>query len=140
MSAASTMARVEGPPEPTTRPVRSLETSAVAKARVGDRLLHGDVGVAGAGGEEPRRAAVDHAPPSRSAGAPCTWQRKPSSAYSGAAVMPERASRSDAVTSLASLPIDETMPMPVTATRRMLSREIPSLLKTPRRSDQVGGV
>ena len=28
MSAASTIARVEGPPEPTIRPVRSLETSA----------------------------------------------------------------------------------------------------------------
>src|SRR5689334_4488546 len=53
-------------------------------------------------------------------GAACTWQRKPSSAYSGAAEMPDLASRSEARTSLALLPMDETTPNPVTTTRRML--------------------
>ncbi len=52
-------------------------------------------------------------------GLPCTWLRKPCSAYSGAKTMPERPSLSDAMTSPASLPIEETMPMPVITTRRM---------------------
>src|ERR1051326_1207661 len=67
VSAASTIERVEAPPEPTIRPGR----------------------------------------------------RKPSSAYSGAATTPERASRSEARTSLALLPIEDTTPIPVTTTRRM---------------------
>ena len=52
-------------------------------------------------------------------GRPCTWQRKPCSAYSGAKLMPERPSFSDVRTSSTSLPIEETMPMPVMTTRRM---------------------
>src|SRR6185312_12441992 len=52
-----------------------------------------------------------------SVGAPCTWQRKPSLAYSSAREMPDLASRSDARTSWVLLPMDETMPMPVTTTR-----------------------
>src|SRR5215213_4536426 len=53
-----------------------------------------------------------------SEGAPCTWQRKPSSAYLSAREMPDFASRRLAVTSVL-LPIDETMPIPVTTTRLM---------------------
>src|SRR4051812_35955852 len=52
-------------------------------------------------------------------GLPCTWQRKPCSAYSGAKLMPERPALSDSVTCSASLPIEETMPRPVITTRRM---------------------
>src|ERR1700684_233205 len=52
-----------------------------------------------------------------SVGAPCTWQRKPSSAYLSARTMPDLASRNDATTSCVLLPMDETMPIPVTTTR-----------------------
>src|SRR5471032_62694 len=52
-------------------------------------------------------------------GCPCTWQRKPSSAYFSARTMPDFASRSDASTSWQLFPIEETMPMPVTTTRLM---------------------
>ena len=41
------------------------------------------------------------------------------SAYSGAARMPDLASRKLAVTSWVLLPIEETIPIPVTTTRRM---------------------
>ena len=52
-----------------------------------------------------------------SVGAPCTWQRKPSSAYLSARTMPDLASRNDASTSCVLLPMDETMPIPVMTTR-----------------------
>ena len=52
-----------------------------------------------------------------SVGAPWTWQRKPSSAYLSARTMPDLASRSEASTSCVLLPMDETMPIPVTTTR-----------------------
>src|SRR3984893_4168727 len=59
-----------------------------------------------------------------SVGAPCTWQRKPSSPYLSARTMPDLASRNDATTSCVLLPMDETMPIPVTTTRFMCaSRE-----------------
>src|SRR5215212_3827757 len=54
-----------------------------------------------------------------SEGAPCTWQRKPSVAYSSAREMPDLASRRLASTSWVLLPMDETMPIPVTTTRLM---------------------
>src|SRR5262245_1791777 len=54
-----------------------------------------------------------------SVGAPCTWQRKPSSAYLSARTTPDFASRKLARTSWVLLPIDETMPIPVTTTRLM---------------------
>ena len=54
-----------------------------------------------------------------SVGAPCTWQRKPSLAYSSARLMPDFASRRLASTSCVLLPMDETMPIPVTTTRRI---------------------
>src|ERR1700686_5527701 len=54
-----------------------------------------------------------------SVGAPCTWQRKPSSAYLSARTMPDLASRNDATPSCVLLPMDETMPIPVTTTRFM---------------------
>ena len=50
---------------------------------------------------------------------PSTWLRKPCSAMSGEKEMPERLSFRDVRTVSTSLPIDETMPMPVMTTRRM---------------------
>ena len=60
MSAASTMVRADGPPEPMMMPVRSLETSVGLEARILDRLLHRDVIPRRALAEEAHRAAVDH--------------------------------------------------------------------------------
>ena len=91
------------------------------EAGVADRLLHRDVvpgrcrrrGSASRGGR-PTSAGS-------SVGAPCTWQRKPSSAYSSAREMPDFASRRLASTSWVLLPMDETMPIPVTTTRLMIA-------------------
>src|SRR5712671_3593207 len=52
-------------------------------------------------------------------GAPWTWLRKPSSVYLSARVIPDFASRRLASTSCVVLPMDETMPIPVTTTRLM---------------------
>src|SRR6266545_1802152 len=52
---------------------------------------------------------------------PATWLRKPSSLYCGTNSMPDLPSRRDFVTSAALLPIEETIPKPVTTTRFMLS-------------------
>src|SRR3984893_13245701 len=59
-------------------------------------------------------------PPGSSAGAPCTWVRKPSSAYLSAVTMPDLASRKEASTSWVLFPIEETIPIPVMTTRLML--------------------
>ena len=59
-SAARTMARVEGPPEPMTMPVRSLTTSPGSEPGVANGLVHGDVVPADAGLHEAARLARDH--------------------------------------------------------------------------------
>src|SRR6185437_14187452 len=116
MSAASTRVRQDGPPEPMTMPVRSLEISfsPTPESRIACSMA----------------TWFQEAPPPRnrmarrstesaglSVGAPCTWQRKPSLAYSSARLMPDLASRKLARTSWVLLPMDETMPIPVTTTR-----------------------
>src|SRR5947208_14627654 len=58
-------------------------------------------------------------PDGSSVGAPCTWERKPSSAYFSAREMPDFASCRLASTSWVLFPMDETMPIPVTTTRLM---------------------
>src|SRR3989304_8238425 len=50
---------------------------------------------------------------------PCTCERKPSAWYSGANSMPLRPERSEASTSPLLVPMLETIPIPVTTTRRM---------------------
>src|SRR5690349_22672041 len=50
---------------------------------------------------------------------PATWLRKPSSLYCGMNSMPDLPSFNACVTSAALFPIEETMPKPVTTTRRM---------------------
>src|SRR5690349_11001148 len=52
---------------------------------------------------------------------PAIWLRKPSSLYCGTNSMPDFPSRKDFVTSAALLPIEETIPRPVTTTRFMRS-------------------
>src|SRR6185437_12003158 len=119
VSAASTIARVEGPPAPTTSPVISLETSASVRpeSAIACSMAMWAKPVPWARNRSARRSIID----SQSiCGAAWTWQRKPSSAYSGAATTPDLASRNDAVTSLALLPIEETTPIPVTTTRRIV--------------------
>src|SRR5215813_12525058 len=69
-----------------------------------------------------------------SVGAPCTWQRKPSSAYLSARTTPDFASRKLARTSWVLLPMDETMPIPVTTTRLMPA----SSASLPRRACAAG--
>src|SRR5882724_7423725 len=56
-----------------------------------------------------------------SLGAPCTCERKPISAYLSARVMPYFASCRLASTSWVLLPMDETIPIPVTTTRLMIA-------------------
>src|SRR5947207_4772794 len=85
-----------------------------------------------------RRSTVSSA---LSEGAPCTWQRKPSSAYLSAREIPDLASRRLASTSWVLLPIDETMPIPVTTTRLMnascASRPAQSILLPPSASARL---
>src|SRR5436190_22309168 len=120
ISAASTMARVEAPPDPTIRPVRSSETSVSPRpeSAIACSMAMWLNAVPWARNRAARRSTI--ASQSIRGGA-WTWQRKPSSAYSGAAVTPLRASRSEARTSFELLPMDETTPIPVTTTRRMTS-------------------
>src|ERR1700736_3956342 len=54
-------------------------------------------------------------------GAPCTCERKPSSAYFSARVMPDFASCRLDSTSWVLFPMDETMPIPVMTTRLMFA-------------------
>src|SRR5438128_1804429 len=84
VSAASTMARVEGPPEPTIRPVRSLETSCSSRpeSATACSMAMWPNAVPWARNLRARRSIMD----SQSiCGGACTWLRKPSSPYSGAA-------------------------------------------------------
>src|SRR5712671_5837358 len=59
-----------------------------------------------------------------SVGAPCTWERKPSSAYFSARVMPDFASWRLASTSWVLFPMDETIPIPVMTTRLMIASSL----------------
>src|ERR1700704_4413508 len=67
-------------------------------------------------------------PVGSSVGAPCTWERKPSSAYFSARVMPDFASYRLASTSWVLFPMDETIPIPVMTTRLMIASSCHSLL------------
>jgi hypothetical protein len=53
-------------------------------------------------------------------GAPQTWHLKPCSAKDSEKLMPDLALRRDSVTSFASLPMEDTIPRPVTTTRLMI--------------------
>src|SRR5689334_4621532 len=95
VSAASMIARVDGPPEPTIRPVISFDTSASSRpeSAIACSMAMWEKPVPWARNLRARRSIID----SQSiCGAACTWQRKPSSAYSGAAETPDFASRNEA--------------------------------------------
>ena len=78
MSAASTMARVEGPPEPMMMPVRSFETSSGSspESRIAWSMAMWFQAVPPPWKRMARRSSMSAG---SSCGAPCTWQRKPSS-------------------------------------------------------------
>jgi len=119
MSAASTIARVEGPPDPMMMPVRACETSDSSRpaSRIACSIATWFQAVPPPWKRRARRSTTLSA--SR-VGAPATWLRKPCAEKSSAREMPERASRKDASTSCVELPMDETMPIPVIATRLMI--------------------
>src|ERR1700721_1977838 len=116
MSALSTIVRVDGPPEPMMIPVRSFDTSFSESP---ESRIACSMATWFQAAPPPRKRMARRSTDSlaSSVGAPCTWQRKPSSAYLSARTMPDLASRSDASTSCVLLPMDETMPIPVTTTR-----------------------
>src|SRR5262245_2000486 len=118
MSAASTMARVDGPPEPMMMPVISWEMSLASRpaSRIACSIA---TWFQAAPPPRKRMARRSIASSALRLGAPWTWQRKPSSAYLSAREMPDLASCRLASTSWVLLPIDETMPIPVTTTRLM---------------------
>jgi hypothetical protein len=119
MSDASTIVRVDGPPEPMMMPVRSFSLMSLSSRPESAIACF--------------MATWFHAPPwlrkrmarrstrsvGSSEGLPHTWHLKPCSAKSGEKEMPDFAPLRDAVTSAASLPMEETMPRPVTTTRLM---------------------
>ena len=119
VSAASTMARVDGPPEPMMMPVRSLRNLASLRGR-----RRGSPGPWPHGSMPFRRRGTawrGDRPPLRNS----AWARHAPGSESQArricprCTMPDFASRSDASTSWVLLPMDETMPIPVTTTRLM---------------------
>ncbi len=98
VSAASTMARVDGPPDPMMMPVRSLTTSEAS--RPASRIAWSMAIQFQPMPSFMKRFGFLGTIPSHSMdGAPCTWHLKPSSANFSEREMPERASRSDATTS-----------------------------------------
>ena len=118
--AASRMTRVEGPPSPTIRPIRSsLISSGVIplEARASSKAMWAQA-VPSARKREARRSTSSVQSPIF--GGAQTWLRNPWAVWSGAATTPERACFKESVTAAAPVPIDETIPNPVTTTRRML--------------------
>ncbi len=140
MSAAWTMALVDGPPEPMIRPVRSLDDVLFLETGIGDGLLHREIVVGRAIAHEAARAAIDRAFEIDLEAA--FDLRAEAHALVGVRVRePERASRSEAITSCVVLPMEQTMPSPVTTTRLMAGRTSSSfaqvlnrLRRRPRRS------
>src|ERR1043166_4208836 len=118
VSAASTIVRVEGPPDPMMMPVRSCETS-LSESPASRIACSMATWFQAAPPPRKRMARRSIVPSGSSVGAPCTWERKPSSTYLSARTMPDLASRRLASTSWVLLPMDETMPIPVTTTRLM---------------------
>src|SRR5499425_2321355 len=119
-SAASTIARVDGPPDPMMMPVRAWEISSSSRpaSRIAWSIATWFQAAPPPRNRRARRSMVSSA---LRLGAPCTWHRKPSSAYLSARRIPDLASRKLASTSWVLLPMDETMPIPVTTTRLMIA-------------------
>ena len=120
MSAASTMVRVDGPPEPMMMPVRSLEMSLSSRPAVADRLLHRDMVPGRAAAEEAHGAAVDHLVGIERRRAVHLAAEAELGVFVGARRCRTWPRAGEASTSCVLLPMDETMPIPVTTTRLML--------------------
>src|ERR1700681_1428427 len=120
VSAASTMVRADGPPEPMMMPVRTLDTSAGSRP---ESWIACSMAIWFQAAPSPRNriARRSMTPAGSSVGAPCTCERKPSSAYLCARVIPDLASWRLASTSWVLFPMDETMPIPVMTTRLMIA-------------------
>src|ERR1700732_2195125 len=112
------MVRADGPPKPMMMPVRMLETSAGSRP---ESWIACSIAMWFQAAPSPRKriARRSMTPAGSSVGAPCTWERKPNSAYLSARVIPDFASWRLARTSWVLLPMDETMPIPVMTTRLM---------------------
>jgi len=122
--AACRMTWVEGPPSPTIRPMRSslissalrpLSFSASSKAMCAQA-----VPLARKRAARRSTSGVQSSAVTPSDGGAQTCERKPYLAWSAACWTPDLASRSEAVTSSWPVPMEETMPNPVTTTRRMV--------------------
>ena len=117
VSAASTMARVDAPPEPTIRPVRSLETSSSSRpeSAIACSMAMWLKAVPWARNRAARRSTSF--PVDARRGVHLAAEAELGVFLGGET--PDLASRSEASTSLVLLPMDETMPIPVTTTRRI---------------------
>ena len=128
MSAAATMALVDGPPEPTIRPVRWIGDVLFLETGIGDRLVHRHPAIAGAVALEAPRAAVDHRVEIDLQAAMHLAAETHLLIVFGlddaGACLAQ--GRDDFLRAL--LPMEETMPMPVTTTRLMKRS---SFLSTP---------
>jgi hypothetical protein len=110
------MVLVDGPPDPMTMPVRSLVMS-FSPSPASTIAWSMATWFQAAPCDRKRMARRSISAAGSSVGAPQTWQRKPCSAKESEKLMPDLASCSEACTSLALLPIDDTMPRPETTTR-----------------------
>jgi hypothetical protein len=133
--AACRMTWVEGPPSPTMTPMRSSRISSAVmpeSASASSKAIWAQA-VPLARKRAARRStrgAQSSAVTPIDGGAQ-TWDRKPYLMWSGAAITPDLALRSDSVTSAAPSPMEETMPSPVTTTRRMLFSSCPCTRSGP---------
>ena len=130
MSAASISVRVDGPPEPMTMPVRSWLMSA-SSSPASSIACFMATWFQAPPRDRKRMARRSTMSVGSSVGAPQTWLLKPCSAKSSLKLMPDLAVRSESVTSLAVLPMEDTIPMPVTTTRLMSCPFMVRVLKNP---------
>src|SRR4249919_3433268 len=136
-SAACTWLSQEPPPEPAIRPKRGLTMPSAASPA--SAIASAMAMCANAAASPWKRRCLRSMRASRSmSGMPPTWLRKPSSLYSGIALMPERRLRSESVTLARSLPRQETRPRPVMTTRFM-ARPSETFGGSEQADAQVGG-
>ena len=122
--AACRMTWVEGPPSPTIRPMRSdwISSAVMPESFSASSKAMWPQAVPLARKRAARRStwgAQSSAVTPRDGGAQ-TCERKPCAAWSAACCTPDFAARREAATSSCPVPMEETIPSPVTTTRRMV--------------------
>ena len=137
VAAAWRMIWVEGPPSPTIRPIRSDWISSALRpesfSASSKAIWPQAVPLARKRAARRSTCGAQSSAVTPIAGGAQTWERKPYFVWSGAVTTPERASRREAATSSWPVPMEETMPRPVTTTRRMrVSFYVPSSPRWPR--------